>query len=304
MSSRAWSDAAAMRHGGYPSRRLDPRPRSASARGAIRGSGVRRRGTSTRAAGRAQRVADLAAEGGVGGGKDERAAPRRAAASPELPVIAHADGVPRRRVGSDAGGRARARRRGAGRGCRARRARRTASSAGTAKQTRSWRESSRASALDVEPGARRARAASSVAQAPVPTTAARRSGGRPPSHSHWSITFGQMRSVTAAASCGEACSTFGKVSGRPMRTRTLCGRMRQPRAHGLGADHRDGDDRRAGLQRQAADAALGAAERAGADARALGEDQDAVAARRGSPWRSRACPGRRCRARPGRRRAS
>ena len=59
-------------------------------------------------------------------------------------------------------------------------------------------------------------------------TAARRSGGRPPSHSHCSITFGQMRSVTAAASCGEAVSTCGKVSGRPTRTRTLCGRMRQP----------------------------------------------------------------------------
>ena len=42
-----------------------------------------------------------------------------------------------------------------------------------------------------------------VGQAPSPTTAARRSGGSPPSHSHWSITFGQMRSVTAAASCGE-----------------------------------------------------------------------------------------------------
>ena len=59
-------------------------------------------------------------------------------------------------------------------------------------------------------------------------TAARRSGGRPPSHSHCSITLGQMRSVTAAASCGEAASTCGKVSGRPTRMRTLCGRMRQP----------------------------------------------------------------------------
>ena len=42
---------------------------------------------------------------------------------------------------------------------------------------------------------------------------------------------------------------------------------------------RDGDDGRAGLEREAADAAARAAERAGADARALGEDQDAVAAR-------------------------
>ena len=70
--------------------------------------------------------------------------------------------------------------------------------------------------------------ATAVPHEPAPTTAARRSGGRPPSHSHWSITFGQMRSVTAAASWGEADSTCGKVSGRPTRMRTLCGRMRQP----------------------------------------------------------------------------
>jgi hypothetical protein len=67
-----------------------------------------------------------------------------------------------------------------------------------------------------------------AAHSPVPTTAARRSGGRPPSHSHWSITFGQMRSVTAAASCGETSSTCGNVSARPMRTRILCGRIIQP----------------------------------------------------------------------------
>ena len=70
--------------------------------------------------------------------------------------------------------------------------------------------------------------ATAVPHEPAPMTAARRSGGRPPSHSHCSITFGQMRSVTAAASCGEACSTFGNVSGLPTRMRTLCGRMRQP----------------------------------------------------------------------------
>ena len=59
-------------------------------------------------------------------------------------------------------------------------------------------------------------------------TAARRSGGRPPSHSHWSITHGQMRSVTAAASVRDGAWTCGKVSARPTRMRTLCGRMRQP----------------------------------------------------------------------------
>jgi hypothetical protein len=65
-----------------------------------------------------------------------------------------------------------------------------------------------------------------VPHEPAPTTAARRSGGSPPSHSHCSITHGQMRSVTAAASCGEASGTCGKVRARPTRMRTLCGRMR------------------------------------------------------------------------------
>ena len=38
-----------------------------------------------------------------------------------------------------------------------------------------------------------------------------------------------MRSVTAAASWGEASATRGKVSGRPTRMRTLWGLIRQPR---------------------------------------------------------------------------
>ena len=42
-------------------------------------------------------------------------------------------------------------------------------------------------------------AASAAPSPPAPMTAARRSGGRPPSHSHWSITLRPMRSVTAAA---------------------------------------------------------------------------------------------------------
>ena len=57
---------------------------------------------------------------------------------------------------------------------------------------------------------------------------ARRRRGRPPSHSHWSSTHGQMRSVTAPASAAETRSVRGKRSGRPARMRTLCGRMRQP----------------------------------------------------------------------------
>ena len=76
--------------------------------------------------------------------------------------------------------------------------------------------------------ARASMTAIAVPHEPPPMTAARRSGGRPPSHSHWSITFGQMRSVTAAASGPVADSTFGKFSGAPIRTRTLCGRTRKP----------------------------------------------------------------------------
>ena len=71
--------------------------------------------------------------------------------------------------------------------------------------------------------------ASAVPQEPPPTTTARRNGGIPPSHSHCSITQGQMRSVTAMASDREGSATRGKVSGRPQRMRTLCGRMRHPR---------------------------------------------------------------------------
>ena len=59
--------------------------------------------------------------------------------------------------------------------------------------------------------------------------AARRIGGTPPSHSHWSMTIGQIRSVTAPASAGEALSTVGNCSGRPARSLTLRGRIRHPR---------------------------------------------------------------------------
>ena len=51
-----------------------------------------------------------------------------------------------------------------------------------------------------------------------------------------------------------------------------------PLADRLGADDRHGDDGRAGLQREPADAAARAPERARADARALGEDQHRVTA--------------------------
>jgi hypothetical protein len=38
-----------------------------------------------------------------------------------------------------------------------------------------------------------------------------------------------MRSVTAAASAGDGAGTRGKVSARPARMRTRCGRIRRPR---------------------------------------------------------------------------
>ena len=71
--------------------------------------------------------------------------------------------------------------------------------------------------------------ATAVPQLPAPITAALRSGGSPPSHSHCSSMFGQIRSVTLAASAGEGFSVRGKVSGLPARSFTLRGRMRQPR---------------------------------------------------------------------------
>ena len=76
--------------------------------------------------------------------------------------------------------------------------------------------------------ARASMVATAVPHEPPPMTAARRSGGRPPSHSHCSITQGQMRSVTAEASARDGACTSGKVSGAPTRMRTLCGRMRRP----------------------------------------------------------------------------
>ena len=70
--------------------------------------------------------------------------------------------------------------------------------------------------------------AAAVPIEPAPTTAAVRSGGRPPSHSHWSSTHGQIRSVTSPARNRDGFSTRGKVSGGPQRMWTLTGLIRQP----------------------------------------------------------------------------
>ena len=101
-----------------------------------------------------------------------------------------------------------------------------------------------------------------VPQASAPMTAARRTRGVPPSHSHCSSTQGQMRSVTAAASWRLGSCTCGKVSGAPARMRTLCGRMRQPLRTASEPMIATGTTGSAGLERQAADAALRAPERA------------------------------------------
>ena len=126
--------------------------------------------------------------------------------------------------------------------------------------------------------ARASATATAVPQEPPPITAARRSGGRPPSHSHWSITLGQMRSVTAAASWRGGLLDLREVQRRADPHADLVRADAEALADRLGADDRDRDDRRAGLEREPADAALGLAERAGTGARALGEDQHRVAA--------------------------
>ena len=127
--------------------------------------------------------------------------------------------------------------------------------------------------------ARASSVASAVPHAPAPITAIRRIGASPPSHSHWSITHGQIRSVTAPASAGDGCSTTGNRSARPGPDPDLVRTDPHALADRLGADHGDRHDRRAGLQREPADPAAGRAERARTGPRALREDQDDVSAR-------------------------
>ena len=73
-------------------------------------------------------------------------------------------------------------------------------------------------------------------------------------------------------------SVRGKVIGLPAAQADLARADAPAAANLLGADHRDGQDRGAGLQREAADAALRPAQRAAADPGALGEDDDGPAA--------------------------
>ena len=85
-----------------------------------------------------------------------------------------------------------------------------------------------AAELDFEARARE-RDREARAPEPAPMTLRAGSAASPPSHSHWSITHGQIRAVTAPASGGEGSRPVGKRSGRPARIRTLRGRIRQPR---------------------------------------------------------------------------
>ena len=149
----------------------------------------------------------------------------------------------------------------------------------------------------------RAQTARLVPQVPAPMIAARRIGGSPPSHSHWSITHGQIRSVTAPASAGEALLDLREAQRAAGADPDLVRADPPAAADVLGADHGDGDDGRAGLEREPADAALAAC-RASRGGSACPRGRSARCRRaRGSPWRCRSSRRRRRRGRPGTRRA-
>ena len=100
----------------------------------------------------------------------------------------------------------------------------------------------------------------------------------PPSHSHWSITHGQIRAVTAAASCGEACSDVREVERSSGTDPDLVWSDPPAAADRLGPDHRDRDDGGAGLEREPPDALAGLGRATRAHARPLEEDEDDLAA--------------------------
>ena len=111
-------------------------------------------------------------------------------------------------------------------------------------RSRAWRRSRRPSPRERVPSwtsspPRASSTATAVPQLPAPITAALRSGGRPPSHSHWSSMFGQIRSVTVAASAGDGCSVRGKVIGAPDAELDLARADPPAAAHVLGAVHGD-----------------------------------------------------------------
>ena len=87
----------------------------------------------------------------------------------------------------------------------------------------------------------------------------------------------------------------GRSAARPTRTRTLCGRMRQPLRIASVPMMATGTTGAPVSSASRPTPRLGLPSAPGPDARALGEDQHRVAAARGSPWRCRACRRRRCR---------
>ena len=125
--------------------------------------------------------------------------------------------------------------------------------------------------------ARASNTARLVPHAPAPMIAARRIGGSPPSHSHWSMTIGQIRSVTAPASAGDAFSTLGNCSVRPARSLTLRGRIRQPLRMSSVPMIAIGTTGAPVSSASRPTPRLRLAERAGAGTRALGEHQHDLA---------------------------
>ena len=89
-------------------------------------------------------------------------------------------------------------------------------------------------------------------------TAARRSGGVPPSHSHCSATHGQMRLGDGAGELRRGLGDVREAQRAPGADADLVRADAPAAADRLGADDGDRDDGRAGLQREAADAALAA----------------------------------------------
>ena len=113
-------------------------------------------------------------------------------------------------------------------------------------------------------------------------------GGRPPSHSHWSITHGQMRSVTAAGELAGGASTLREGERAAGADAELVGPDTPAAADVLGADDGDRDDRAPVSSASRPTPRLGGRAGRGA-ARALGEDQRRSRRARGSPARFRPC---------------
>ena len=119
--------------------------------------------------------------------------------------------------------------------------------------------------------------ATAVPQLPAPITAALRSGGRPPSHSHCSSITGQMRAPTELASAGDG--SLGAREGESASEADLdllrADLPAPPDLLGSMDGHRQ--DGRPRLEREAPESALRASERARPVPGSLREDADSAA---------------------------